>query len=355
VNRDERIERHLAAIRGVLVVFLVILVFFLLQTLSSLLIPLAMAALLAFLAAPITKWLRNNKLPGWLIFPAVAFGSLTLLGLVALVFMQTANEVAAQQDYLLARFENKLISLTEFVNNVTGDFYQISGVLDEGRKLLTTDVISAIAGFLASNFGSFTGSFIIFAFYYIIILAGLQNAPRFLAFVGGPDRSTRLIDSFNKIQKSISGYLVVKIIVSVMTGVATYVACLVFGIKFAFFWSFLTVLLNFIPSIGSTIAVIFPVLMGFIQYDSVGMPLLLAAILVSVQMTIGNLVEPMMMGNSLRLNTLTAIFGLFFWGYLWGIAGMFLSLPLIVVFKLVLERSENLVVFARLMGDPDEE
>ena len=144
--------------------------------------------------------------------------------------------------------------------------------------------------------------------------------------------------------------MTIKVIVSSSTGIIAGLVCMAFGVKFAVFFGFLTFLLNFIPSIGSIIATIPPVLMAMIQFDTFQRPILILIILGLVQMTIGNFIEPKIMGDRLRLNTVTVIFGLVFWGIIWGIPGMLLSVPLLVILKLILEYSDTLSVVARIMG-----
>jgi AI-2 transport protein TqsA len=94
--------------------------------------------------------------------------------------------------------------------------------------------------------------------------------------------------------------------------------------------------------------------MAIIQYDTFSVPITLAVILLILQLTMGNFIEPKLLGNRLRLNTVTVIFGLVFWGYMWGIPGMILSVPLMVVLKLTLEYIPSTRVLARLMSYPEK-
>ena len=125
------------------------------------------------------------------------------------------------------------------------------------------------------------------------------------------------------------------------------------NLNFAFFFGFIAFLLNFIPSIGSILATIPPFMMAFIQFDTLQPVVLLLLILSTIQMVMGNLVEPIITGDRLKLNTLTVIFGLVFWGYIWGLAGMIISIPLLVLLKLIFEHFPDTQIFARIMGSPD--
>lgn len=141
--------------------------------------------------------------------------------------------------------------------------------------------------------------------------------------------------------------------VSLATGSITGVICWAFGLRFALLWGFLAFLMNYIPSIGSLIATALPVFMGIVQFDSFGLILALAAALGVSQFVIGSVIDPMLMGSRLRLNTVSVIFGLLFWGYIWGVPGMLISVPLMVMLRLLLERNEDFAILARIMGHAD--
>ena len=146
----------------------------------------------------------------------------------------------------------------------------------------------------------------------------------------------------------------VKFFVSFLTGLGYFIICWAFGIKFAFFWGFLAFLLNFIPTVGSIIATIPPLLFGLIQFSSMGAVGILVVLLMAVQIVMGNVVEPKVTGSSLSLNTIVVILGLVFWGYLWGITGMILSVPLLVLTKVILSQLPDAQLLVRLMGSREE-
>ena len=107
------------------------------------------------------------------------------------------------------------------------------------------------------------------------------------------------------------------------------------GIDFAETWALLIFVLNYIPNIGSIIAVAFPALLALVQFDTLGTFVILVVILTAIQLAIGSVLEPMLMGNSLNMSPFAIILGLAFWGAIWGIVGMFLSVPILVVIMIV--------------------
>ena len=207
-----------------------------------------------------------------------------------------------------------------------------------------------IFGSVAKGVGSFGGSFFMFLLYYIFLLSGVSGYHDYLRWVAGDN--THLLDTVEVTQRTISHYIGLKTLISGVTGIIATIICLLLGIRFAVFWGFMTFVLNYIPSIGSVIATIFPVTMAFIQFDTLQRPILLLILLWGTQLTIGNFIDPKLMGSRMRLNTVTVIFGLVFWGYIWGVPGMLISVPMMVIIRLLLERTEDMAILARVMGYP---
>ncbi|MFV1980293.1 MAG: AI-2E family transporter, partial [Rhodothermia bacterium] len=137
---------------------------------------------------------------------------------------------------------------------------------------------------------------------------------------------------------------------SLVTGILTTVICLIIGVDFAFLWGFLAFLLNFIPTFGSIIATIFPVLIAFLQFGSIFMTLLVLVLLMGTQFTMGNVVEPRLMGARLNLSPLAILFSIILWAWLWGPWGMVMAVPITVSMKIVFENVTNLKPLSVLMS-----
>ena len=124
--------------------------------------------------------------------------------------------------------------------------------------------------------------------------------------------------------------------ISALTGLFSYAIFRFLGLEFAETWAVLTFALNFIPSIGSVIAVVFPAVVSLVQFDTIGPFLTIVMGCGLVQFLIGNILDPAMLGRSLNLSTLMVILALTFWSAVWGIIGAFLSVPLTVCILIVL-------------------
>ncbi len=139
-----------------------------------------------------------------------------------------------------------------------------------------------------------------------------------------------------EMDKSITAYITIKFLISLITGIVFYMIGIMFDLDFAFLWGFLAFLLNFIPSIGSVLSTLPPIMISFLTFP-LGKAVLLAIILIIVQNLMGNIVEPLFMGKTMRLNPVAVLAGLVFWGVLWGVPGMLMSAPLMALIKLVAE------------------
>jgi predicted PurR-regulated permease PerM len=144
--------------------------------------------------------------------------------------------------------------------------------------------------------------------------------------------------------------MIIKTALSLIMAILIYFICSFFRVNFAFLWAFLTFILNFIPSVGSIAATILPTLMSFVQFEDTQIVVLILLTITFIHFAIGNILEPIIMGDKLKLNTLTVIFSLVFWGYLWGIPGMILSVPLMVIIKLIFEQFPSLEIVSRILG-----
>jgi predicted PurR-regulated permease PerM len=169
-------------------------------------------------------------------------------------------------------------------------------------------------------------------------------------------RERRVEKTFKDITEQIQRYIATKFLISLLTGLVVGIILWIFNVDFIVVWAVMAFFLNFIPNIGSIIAIVLPTVMTLIQYESIGYTLLVGGIITIVQNIIGNILEPKIMGDKLGLNPLVILVSLLIWGYIWGIAGMFLSVPLTAVVKIIISNtnSYNLQFLSDLMGGDED-
>jgi AI-2 transport protein TqsA len=153
-----------------------------------------------------------------------------------------------------------------------------------------------------------------------------------------------------QITRSVRNYVNTKFLTSSATGLIITIILMSFNLDLAILLGMLTFLLNFIPSIGSLIAVALPLPIAFLQFGFGLQFFAILAIPAAVQITIGNILEPKFMGKSLGLHPVALLFALMFWGIVWGIPGMFLAGPITAIIKIVTEKIDVTKPFAKLLG-----
>ncbi|MCD6292187.1 MAG: AI-2E family transporter, partial [Deltaproteobacteria bacterium] len=203
---------------------------------------------------------------------------------------------------------------------------------------------------LSGSFFAFLGNAIWVVLFMIFMLAEQDEFPKRIVKAFGQEASAPIIEALDRINKSVQDYLGLKTMISFFTGILVSLTLFLFGVPFAVLWGVLAFLLNFIPNIGSMISVIPPVLITLFQFGSISKTLSVLAVLIALQTVVGNFVEPKMMGKGLNLSPLTVLLSLLFWGWMWGIPGMLLSVPLTAAIKIAFEQIEATRPFAMMMA-----
>lgn len=149
-------------------------------------------------------------------------------------------------------------------------------------------------------------------------------------------------------------YLSVKIFTSFITGLLSYFVLLIIGIELAGLWAFLIFLFNFIPTVGSVIATAFPSLFAIVQFGGFHEFALVLASVGAIQLLVGNLLEPRIMGNQLNISPMVVLIGLTLWGFIWGVTGMLLSVPITATFIIIFSQFEETKAIAILLSKNGE-
>ena len=349
-------ENNLKTIKNILIFITSILIAFLLNELSHLLIPLALALFFAILLQPILAWFERKSWPFSLSLIVISLTSISTVALIGLMIYQTGVSLVKQKDKLLEQINVKLQGILEWVHQLTGVAMNSADITSALSQMMSADWIIKSSGTLAGFLGNFTGVFVMTSLYLVLLLGSILKYEQYIHYLeeGEVDEGHSILKGFEQVKNSIVTYIKVKFLMSLCTGAGFGLVCWLFGIDFALFWGFLAFVLNFIPTVGSITATIPPILLGLIQLSNIPTLLLLALCLIVIQFFFGNLLEPKLLGASLSLNAVVVILGLVFWGYLWGITGMILSVPLLVLLKVILAQMPDATLIVRLMGNSRE-
>lgn len=349
-------QKDINTIKNTLLVLLGILFAYLLKELADLFIPLALAFFIALLLYPVLNWFQQRKVPFPLSLTLILLASFYVLNRIGELIFQTFAQIIYDQDLLLTQIQARLEPMLRFaetrlrfdLDDYSGSLWELASQSISVQQLLLSS--GTFAGFVQS-----VGNILFMTtLYLIVILGGILHYERYLNYVSGIEGG-KLTQAFEQIKSSITTYMKVKFLISLTTGISFWLVCRFFGVDFALFWGFLAFLLNFIPTFGSILATLPPLVLGWIQIPSLGTLLIFFTLLIGLQMFLGNIVDPMMMGNSLSINTVVVLLGLVTWTYLWGIVGTILSMPLLVLVKVVLQQMPDAQLLVRLMGGPPKD
>lgn len=313
--------------RGLLIAASVIILIAGLKVAQPILVPILVAFFLAVLTSPAVSLLTKFKLPVGLSITVVVlclFGF--FYGLGSLVATSTDDFIDRLPVYQ-AQLQDWLVQLQESLPWLVEDVKEALASFQPAESAIS------LIGTLFSGLGSVLTAVVLIVFTLIFTLFEAQNASDKAKIALGDDHTIEYIKSFSKL---VQRYLLVKSLISLATGILAGLLLWLIGVDYPILWGALAFLMNFIPNIGSLLAAIPPVILGSIQF---GVPGLLATSIgyIAINMIIGNLIEPRLMGKTLNISPLIVFLSLIFWGWIFGPIGMLLSIPLTVVVKIGLE------------------
>ena len=190
------------------------------------------------------------------------------------------------------------------------------------------------------------------------IITGTVLTIIFVAFLLAGRESFRARSGiYSEVDSKIRRYIVTKIGISAATGLLVWASLSVIGLRMAMVFGVLAFVLNFIPSLGSIIATMLPIPIAVTQFDSVGMMVLAVAVPGVIQLVVGNLIEPKIMGEGMELHPVVVLLSLALWGLLWGPIGMVLAVPMTAIIRIVLMRIRSTRMIGNLLAGhlPDED
>ncbi len=315
-----------------------------LKAAASLILPLLVAVFLAMISLPLLNWLQGKRVPTALAVPATILAALLVLGGIATAIGGSIKGFTARAPEYQQRLETMAAELQGWA-----EAHGISLPEQIGKSL--TDLVdpsqafNLIAGTLKGVAGALSNLFLVLLTIVFILSEAAGFPAKLQAAFGHRESSQR----FEKIKGEVQRYLGIKTLVSLTTGVIVVVALWIIGVDFALLWGMLAFLLNYVPTLGSILAAIPPVLLAMVQLGP-GQALATALVFVGVNVGLGNFIEPHFMGRRLGLSTLVVFLSLVFWGWVWGPVGMLLSVPLTMIVKIMLENTADLRWVAVLLG-----
>lgn len=318
-----------------------------LKNLSSILIPFVLAGFLAILFKPLVQWLRARKVPLALCLGIVLLIAGSALWVISLIVI--AGVEAFQQRSLY--YSQQLQIVVNSANDALAPVLRRAKV----RSLTWSDIVSVehVTTFATQQLTTAVtvlSDGLMILLYLVFMVAGQEAFPSKVRMAFPTEQGSLVLALFHTLNTKVRKYLIVKTAFNILNGLVTWGILELFGVDFAPLIGLLAFVFHYIPNLGSIISTVIPAVLFLLQTRDVPNVLLLSAVLTVAHNVIGNAIEPKVMGDRLDLSPVVVLFSLIFWGWMWGIVGMVLSIPIMAVAKALLESVDSTRPLAILMG-----
>jgi len=336
------------AFRSLMVVAALVVIIAGLKLAGAVLVPFLVAVFLSILATPMVLWIEQRGIPpAWAVSLTMVAVLGGMVGLGALVTSSVAGFEEALPGYRAALD----VVFEDLVHGLAAHGIDVEQALHD--QSIEPGTVLGMAGSFVGNVIAALSNTALVLLTMVFFLLEVAGFPAKLRAALGDPRAD--LSEFTEITAEVQRYLVIKTAVSAAIGVCVWLLLAAVGMDFALLWGFVAFLLNFIPNIGGFIAAL-PTLAVALVQPGLGVLSMVVVGLghLAIHMIIGNIVEPQLMGRRLGLSPLVVFLSLVFWGWIWGSVGMLLSVPLTIVVRIVLERSDELRWIAVLLGPSPE-
>ena len=313
---------------------------------ESLVSQLLLALFISIITFQPISWLQQRKVPQGL---AIAIVFLSTVG-IFVVFGEIIGQSLSSFSSNSGVYEQRLEDLgTDVLNSL-----ETVGITIQPDQLTSSNSPSKALNFTANLLGQLSGFMgTTFTIFFLVLFLLMELDSFSLKAKAIANNTNITADYLNTIGQNIRHYLSIKTMTSLLTGVIIWVSLMIIGVDYAILWALVAFLLNYIPNIGSIIAAIPAILFAAIQLGFTGALWTMVVFLAS-NVIVGNIVEPKLMGKGLGLSTFVVFLSLIFWGFVLGTVGMFLSVPLTMAIKIILEQSPSTKWVAVLLGTEED-
>ena len=357
-----------------IVIIGLVFIAFVLKELQHIFIPFVIAYLLYFIFHPLNTFFEKKGLPLFLIVLIDVLITAMLTWGISFFIIDSFSRFASQFPVYAEKL-NTLISNAAVSLGIHDPFFTKFSIQD----FIKTIDYKILAGSIFNSTFSILGNILFILFFFIFVVTGHSSTYESIKkryvdkkvepelkkikkkfgdsstesdsevdqFMGSQyrierhEKEEKLAGTFKEINEQIKKYIISKIAVNLSAAIVVTIMLSLFGVDFPVIWGLFVFLFNFIPTIGSAIALVLPALMVLVQFGSVSYALLIAFIIGGIQTLCFNIIEPAVIGKKLNLNPLLILLSVLLWGYIWGITGMILSVPLTAIIKIVISNSES--------------
>ncbi|MCQ2581401.1 MAG: AI-2E family transporter [Alphaproteobacteria bacterium] len=258
--------------------------------------------------------------------------SIATIGAICVLFVTQVKPMFSELTSMLPDIQNRLIGFGDYLSKSFGITFDASLLPN------ITGAATKIGSSLA-NIATSIGMILIYMLFLFFEQGTFRN--KIFNMFSNPAKSRKLNFILNSIDKNMKKYLFMKTLISAATGICGYIWLRALGLEFAGIWAFMLFILNYIPTIGSIIACGMPIVYALIAGGGLPVAIPVAIGLIGIQIIFGNILDPKLTGKTLNLSTLAILLNLVFWGLIWGIAGMFFSVPILVAIYITVAQFDS--------------
>jgi AI-2 transport protein TqsA len=328
---------------GIVAVFVIGVV---LRMAKSVLFPFFLALLIYFILSPALEFLyKKLKLSKTIALVIIFFFAFIVLYITGAILYSSGVTLANE----LPAYSGKFTRLLDEIQ--TG--LKVPKTQLDPLSWIKTLNIEKVGAFVLSSLGTFFGflsNILLILIFLVFMLAGRGRLNAKIKDAAAPERSHALTRILDHIEREVEKYLALKTVICIGSGLVAWIIMAGFGLDFAALFGVITFLLNYIPNIGSFIAKLLPFIIALLQFDNGWTAVWMLVLLFVTDGIIGMIIEPRMMGKRLGMSPLAILVALFFWGWLWGIPGMILAVPIMAVLKIVAGNIPSLKLFEALLS-----
>ena len=332
-----------------LLIIVIPVVFYFLKVLSFIFIPLVLSMFIALMFLPIKRWLNKHGVPKSVSVFVVILIIASILKAGGELIQLTSKEIFTDSG-LFEKMELKLVELIVIIE----DFFGIDRVEGENVILHYLQKSSFFNNFSSTIefIGDTLSMTLMTVFFTVLWLAESVNFQKLLNNTI-LKRKYSSVKVFMRVENDLIKFVIVKFFISLLTGIGFTLTCLLFDVSWPIFWGLFAFLFNFIQMVGSFVSVIALSLFSLVELDPSGTLLLFVIILTAIEVLMGAVLEPVFMGKSFSINVITILIMLMFWGYLWGVPGLIMSIPITVFLKIILEQFPSTRIISGLISGKD--
>jgi AI-2 transport protein TqsA len=323
---------------------------YILKELQSILLPLFVALIISFLFEPLYEWLKKKKFPSWAALVSVIIVILIISNIVSVFAYTSINSFKDGIPKYVQKIEVLSVKVPAFLSSIGVSDDKIKETFNFSKYINGENITNVLTAVLSGILGIFT-NYVLILIYIIFILTEFGSIKKRVMVAFSHSEARTIADTLSDIFIDLRKYIVGKTLINLCHATIITIVFLIFGLDFAIVWGLFFFFMAYIPQIGSFIATIFPLIIALAQYDSIITPIVLLGIMLVVGYAMGSIVEPKVLGSRLNLSPLLLIFSLIFWGWMWGIVGMLLSVPVMSMIKIILGKFESTKPIAILMSN----